>query len=135
MTYPLSTTHRLTKTDTSSIRVFLQAYDQYIMEVKVRGERLPAKNVVCTKLSRSANIKFCVDVEWVESLTALAFFDDVLTYDILAEWCYQNFLDENSIASKKVATLDVLDDLVEKKLRIYLVGSISQSWIENLFVL
>lgn len=125
---------RLTKTDATSIRVFLRAYDQYATEVKERAKQLAAKDVVSTEVARPVNLKFCVDAEWIESLIALDFLDDVTTYEELSDTRLRAYLDDKAVESKEVVTLDVLDDLVAKELRINMADSNAQSRIENLFI-
>lgn len=57
-----------------------------------------------------------------------------MTYDNLTEKRLQKYADDKLIESREVVTLDVLDDLVTKILRINMADSNAQSRIENLFV-
>lgn len=42
----------------------------------------------------SVHLKVCVNAEWVESLTALGFMEDVVTYNELTDTRLWTFLDE-----------------------------------------
>lgn len=79
-------------------------------------------------------LKFCLDVVWIESLIDLGFIDDVSSYETLTDDQLWTYLDKKSEESKETVTLDTLDDIVSKKLRIKISDSDAESRIENLFV-
>lgn len=66
----------LTDTDSESIRVFLRKYDQYCREVKSRARQI-GDGSPSSEVARPANLKFCVDAEFLESKIALGFIEGV----------------------------------------------------------
>ncbi|CAN8069928.1 unnamed protein product [Agarophyton chilense] len=67
---------RLADLDSKSVRLFLRSYDQYSLEIKKRAEQLQLNSAVSTKSVRPVSLKFCVDIELVESSLTLGLITD-----------------------------------------------------------
>lgn len=73
--------------------------------------------------------------EWVEPLIDLDFSDSVKFYADLLDSVLWTYLDNESKKTKKIVTLDVLDELVKKELRMNMVDSNANSRVKNLFTI
>lgn len=67
---------KLANNNEKSKRIFHTAYNQYAKETKKRVKQLVGSNVY-TKVLTTANIMFCVDAIWLESLIDQESIDDV----------------------------------------------------------
>eukprot|EP00171_Calliarthron_tuberculosum_P004017 IDg4017t1 len=72
---------------------------------------------------QAVQVKFCVDAEWIESLIDLGILDNVTSYDELTDDQLQTYFDKKAEESKEVLSLEKLDDLVAKQLRINMSDS------------
>ena len=84
---------KLLNTDAASIRSFIRSYDQYAKEVEQRAKQLSATMTISTETITPVSIKFCCDVEWIESLIALSFLK-VATYDDLDDVTLRQYLED-----------------------------------------
>lgn len=123
----------LKATSAASIRTFLRAFDQYAREVQER-----AHQVFDSELSSEAvipvHLKFCFDSKWIELLIDLEFLKEVSSYNGLMDDILRKYLEKKSQKSKELVTLDIQDDLVQKKLRINMSNTAAKSRVENLFI-
>lgn len=125
---------RLTKTDSTSIRSFLRAYDQYVTEIAERSKQLTAASTITTEAISPVNLKFCVDAEWIDSLIALGFIESISTVEELTDALLRDYLNGEAQESKEVMNLHSLDDIVKKELRTDMSDSNAKSRMRNLFV-
>lgn len=65
---------------------------------------------------RSVDIKFSVDVNFLESTISLGFVDNVLSYDDLTDTAVRTFLEESAKEANEVVTLDMINKIVEAEL-------------------
>lgn len=63
----------LTETDAALMHTFLSSYNQYVNEIKLRARQITSE--VDRKGFRRVDLKFCVDINFLESLTDLGFID------------------------------------------------------------
>lgn len=122
----------LAEHDSESIRAFLRRYDQYCREVEARARQL-VDGSSTTEVTRPANLKFCVDAEFLESKIALGFIEDVKDFASLTDAQLRTFLEERSKESKTVVTLDKLDSIVESDLRTNMKETSASTRMEDLF--
>lgn len=73
-------------------------------------------------------------MDWVESLIALNFIEDVESYETLEDKTLRKFLEDESKESKEVLSMDILDDIVSKELRTNMSDRNAKSRMRNLFV-
>ena len=124
---------RLLQTDSESVRVFLQLYDQYCKEVLSCAAQLTATVSISTEAVRPVNTKYWVDPEYFESAIALGFIE-ATSYDELSETDLREHLDQNAQESLETITLETLDEIVDINLRMNMKDKNSKSRIESLFV-
>jgi transposase InsO family protein len=124
---------RLNKANAESIRVFLRLYDQYVEEVRARAQQL-VPGEVSTEAVRPVKLKFCVDPEYLESIIALGFIKDVQSYESLTDEILRQFLETKSQESKESVTIDILDKIVDRSLKMDMTDRNAESRMQNLFV-
>lgn len=113
----LSVDHpRLLETRPESICVFLRKCNQYANQIIFRARQL-GSDTASTKPAQPVDLKFCMDVEYLESFIALDFISDVTDYADLLEEQVREFLGDRSKESKKVVTLDKLNKVLKSELR------------------
>ena len=124
---------RLLRTDSESVRVFLPLYDQYSNEVTARAEQLTVHGATSSEAIRPVNLKFCVDPAYLESAIALGFIeaDD---YDSLTDSVLRVHLEGKDKESEDSVTLEALDDIFERELKMDMKDTNTRSRIETLFV-
>lgn len=123
---------RLLETDPESIRVFLKKYDQYANEVISRARQLRTSSSG-TEPVRPVDLKFCVDVEFLESSIVLEFITDASNYEDLTDEQVRAFLAARATESKEVVTLDMLDDIVKRELRTNMKNNNATARMQDLF--
>lgn len=113
--------------------MFFRLYDQYCKEVISRAAQLTATGSISTEAIRPVNLKYCVDPEYLESAIALGFIE-VISYDALSDSDLREHLNHKAEESQETATLDTLDDIVDRNLRMNMKDKFSKSRMESLFV-
>lgn len=126
---------RLVNTDPESIRKFLRRYDQYTNTVLARAKQLStdASSTVTTESVRPVDLKFCVDVEYLESCMALGFIDTATDYNSLTNEDVRKVLDDRCRESKEVLTMESLDVIVERELRTDMKNTNATARMQDLF--
>lgn len=71
---------RLLKTSPEAIWSFLRKYDQYATAVLSRANQLSSPTLTMEAM-KSVDLKFCIDVEFLESAIALGFLPDVQKFE------------------------------------------------------
>lgn len=99
---------RLTKTDAVSVRLLLRTYKQYARELNVRARQLVGEDVITTEATKSLQIKYCVNAEWLESLINLDFIFNVCSYDAINESQLEQYLTKNAEESKDLVNINSL---------------------------
>lgn len=125
---------RLTKKNSISICSFLREYDEYARELKECAQQITGGNLVSTDIEKPVQIKLCVNSEWLESFIDLEFILNADSYDSLEGVTLRNYLDSKASSVKDVVTIDMLDNIVEKNLRINMDEKDARFKTENLFV-
>lgn len=125
---------RLLRTDAESIRIFLRLYDQYKDEVSARALQL-TDNGSSTEAVRPVNLKFCVDADWLESAVTLGFINDAESVDEVTDSILREYLDTKAEASKDTVTVDSIDALVDKELKMDMSDRSATSRMEALFAM
>lgn len=64
---------RLTKTNLTAIRSFRRDYNQYAREVSQRALQLTGGDLISTDVSKPAQLKFCENSEWLDSVIDFRF--------------------------------------------------------------
>lgn len=123
---------RLVHTDPESIRTFLRRYDQYSTTVLARAKQITSE-ALSTEAINPVDLKFCVDVEFLESSIALGFISNATDYDTLKDQDVREFLEERCKESKETVTLDQLDKLVQNKLRTDMKNNNATARMQDLF--
>lgn len=123
---------RLLETDPEAIRIFLRTYDQYANEVRSRAQQLGSSSS-STEPVRPVDLKFCVDVEFLESSIALGFITDAPDYKSLTDEQVRNFLSKRAEESKEVVTLEKLDGIVSRELRTNMRNTNAAARMQDLF--
>lgn len=77
---------------------------------------------------------FCVDVQYPASAIALGSLPDVTTYDELDDDRLRNYLEDGAVESRETTTIDDLDELVERELKMNMSDRNFKSRIEGLLV-
>lgn len=80
-------------------------------------------------------MKFCVDVDILESKIALSFIDDVSTYDELTDAEVQTMLEDHVKDIKDFVMLDMLDKIVQVELRTNMKNSNAKACMQYLFTI
>lgn len=65
-------------------------------EIRERAKQLISKDANTTEAATTVHLKLCVDAEWIESLIALGFMDDVLTYGNVTDEELWTYLDKKA---------------------------------------
>lgn len=125
---------RLVRTDPDSIRIFLRLYDQYEREVTARAAQVTGADAATTEAVRPVSLKFCVDPEFLESAIALDLIPDASSYNDLTDTVLRKHLEAEAIDSKEALSLDALDEIVNRELRMDMANPNSRSRMQTLFV-
>lgn len=67
------------------MRKFLRPYDQYNNEVTARAQQLVTTDRMTTEPVQPVKIKFCVDLEYLESVLTFGFIEGVDSYESLTD--------------------------------------------------
>lgn len=129
----------LTKTDSSSIRTFVKASDQYCHKVICRAKQLQAgadaaDKRITMEASISMELKYCVEATHFSSCTALGFIIDATSFDSLTNAQLRSYLDKQAVKCKDTATLELLDKQVTKELVMHITNRNAKSRIQNLLM-
>lgn len=124
---------RLIRTDAESIRVFLKLYDQYSNEVKARAQQLTTVGSSSTQVVRPVSLKFCVDPEYLESAIAFGFIE-AETYEDLTDSVLRKYLEKKAEESPEAITLEAIDSIVDRDLRMNMGDKNARSRMESLVV-
>lgn len=101
---------RLTDNDSTTIWTFLRKYDKYKHEATSRARQL--NGAADAEAALPVNIKYCVDVDFLESSIDLGFIPNATSYDTITDVEVRAFLD-GRVNQKKVVTFSKLDKIVE----------------------
>lgn len=123
---------RLLETDPEAIRVFLRTYDQYANEVLARAQQLGTGSS-SNEPVRPVDLKFCVNVEFLESSIALGFITGANDYKSLSDELVRTFLEQRAEESKEVVTLEKLDEIVSRELRTNMRNTNASARMQDLF--
>ena len=123
----------LLRTDSESVRVVFRLYNQHSNKVTARAGQLTVYGATSSEAVWPANLKFCVDSEYLEFAIALGFIeaDD---YDSLTDSVLRVHLEGKAKESVDSVTLEALDDIVERELKMDMNDKNARSPIETLFV-
>lgn len=103
---------RLLKAYSKSIRSFIKRYDQHSTTVVAQANQLALKTLT-TEAVKPVDLKFCVDVAFLESAIGFGFFPDVQNHKEITDKQLREFLDSLCEETKKAVTLEQLDKLVQ----------------------
>lgn len=123
---------RLVHTDPSSIRTFLKRYDQYSISVIARASQLTSQTLTTEAVTPIA-LKYCVDVEFLESSLICGYIDGCASYADLTDSQLRSFLEERSAESQDSMTIEQLDKIVSQKLRTNMRNNNAKSRMQDLF--
>ena len=123
---------RLVETDAESIRTFLRKYDKYCHEIRSRALQIAGGSGAADAV-KPIDLKFCIDVEYLESSIALGFIPGVDSYETLTDTEVRNFLNSRAVESKEVVTLDKLDKIVDGELRTNMRNNNATARMKDLF--
>lgn len=84
--------------------------------------------------AKPAQMKFCVNSKWLESLIVLQFIMDVTSYGILADGQLRKYFESKAKSSNDVESIDMLDKIVEQSLSTDMTDKDAKSRIETLFM-
>lgn len=122
---------RLTETDAASIRTFLQKYEQYRYEVTSRTHLISGSDQ--TKTVRPVDIKFCVDMELLESPIDLGLIPGAASYNKITNEQVRCFLDDRLKESKETITLTKLDKIFKEELYTNMRSTDATARMQDLF--
>ncbi len=126
---------RLDEFDAESVRKFLSEYDQYAREIIEFSQQLQRDGAVTTEPVQPVSLKFCVNVDLVESLLTLGLIENApCNYDELTDEVLRTHLD--SIAEESEITIyrEKLDLIVEQDIRMSMKNSSVRSRMQALFL-
>lgn len=121
-------------TNFSTIRVSLCAIDQFARKIQDRPHQLSileASSEAFTLL----HFKFRVDIEWIEGLLTLNFLVRISPHEGSTNNVLGEYLKQKPKESKRVFSLIILDNLLQKELYINMSNRTTKFWSKNLFVL
>lgn len=114
---------RLRHTDAKSICTFMRNYEQ----CQISSNSPNTENV------RPVNLKFCVDVDYLQSTIALGFLEGADCYKTLTDSQVQAFVAKRAEESKEAVTLDKLYKIVKDELRTNMRNSDATARMQDLF--
>lgn len=128
---------RLTEPDPASIRTFLKQYDLYRQTIIARAKQLQpsseGSSTTTTEVILPMQLKYCVDAKHFSSCIALGFIDGVTSFDAMTDEQLRTYLDKEAEYSKDAVTLEGLDELIEKKLKMNMEKKNARSRMQRLF--
>lgn len=101
----------LTKTDAFSITSFLRRYEHYLSRILKRDEQVKSTGIVTVDVISPGDL-FCFNAEWLLSLMALGFIDDIRMYDTLTHTERCCFI-ESRAEKKDVVSLEKIEKIVK----------------------
>lgn len=125
---------RLIRTDDESIRIFLQAYDQYAKEVSERAQQFAAADPTIVEAVRLVNVAFCVYVEYLKYTIAVGFYDDFEHYESLEDSILRTFLGKRITKSKELVSLPAFDVIFARVLKMDMSNKEAIFCVQNMFV-
>lgn len=127
----------LTQTDPASIRTFFRKYDQYCRTVKSRAKQLnvnaEGSSTTTTETILLMELKYCVDAQYFTSCIDLGFITGVTSFEDMTDTQLRKYLDDKAEESKDALTLDGLEELVRKKLKMNMDNRNAKSRMQGLF--
>lgn len=126
----------LRKPDTASIRAFPNQYDQHFQTVIARAKQIQsAEGTSTTKLEAilSMLLKYCVDAQHFISCMALGFIEKVTSFDKMTFEQLRLYLQSEVEESKDFITVEALEEMGEKKLKINEDKENARSRMQDLF--
>lgn len=124
----------LLRTDVESIRILPRLYDQYSDEVTAGAQHLTASWSTTTEAIRPVNLKFCIDPEYLESPVTLGLIPDVEDHDTPTNWALRSYLDYRFQAPQESMSLDTLENVVDRDLRMDITDTSARSPMEFVLV-
>lgn len=82
---------------------------------------------------RPVDLKFCMDVDFLESSIDLGFITNDTSYEDLTDEQVRAFVETRSADSKEVVTLEKLDKIVKNELRTNMKNSNAKARMQDLF--
>lgn len=126
---------RLLRTDPDSIRDFLRLYDQKKRTVLARAAQITVgDDSITTEAVRTNSLKFCVDSEYPESAIALKLITGATSYEALTDTVLRSFLNKEEEDSKGTISLQTLEEIVERELRMYMGNESGRSRMQSPFI-
>lgn len=125
---------RLCKTDVAFVRLFLRSYDQYEREVIERVCQIVGQDVISPNVDKPIQMKFCMNPEWLESLTELDFHPVVASCDKPRDKQLQEYLSKKANESSDAVTMETLVHIVKNELHNDMAYNDARSRIQTLFV-
>lgn len=107
---------RLTNTDPEAIRTVLRRYNQYTNTVLARARQL-TNNALMTEVIKPVDVKYCVDVAFLESSIVLGFINGAKAYKELNDEQVHSVLEERCKESMETVTLEQLERLAQHRIR------------------
>lgn len=121
-------------TNASSILKFVLEYKKYAKEVEGRARQVrPSAETAMTEPVGPVNMKFCVDMKWLESTIALGFIDGIEEYDRLSDKVLFDFLESLAKEPKETINIESLDEIIGRELRMNISDTNAGSRVKNLF--
>ncbi len=124
-----------------SSRTFLVKYDPYVREIIERHEQRVSTNDADGSVEppKPVSLKFCVDACSLQAAIVMGIIKDrngcrIESLDSLTDSDLRSFFESKAKASKDNVTVQMLDKLVEKSLRMDMRDKCPMSPMENLFV-
>ncbi|PXF46597.1 hypothetical protein BWQ96_03586 [Gracilariopsis chorda] len=109
-------------------------YDQFRKTVTARPVQLTKSGSKATEAMCPVNLKYCIDHEYVESAIALDLIPHVNSYNHLTDSNLKKYLDGNAEASQDSLTLESLDAIFDRELRMDMSDKSARSRMEALFI-
>lgn len=105
---------RLSKTDSEYIWIFLRKYDQYANELTERAKQFGES---VERRTRPVELRFCIEIEYLESAIDLGFIREATSYNELTDEILRQYLAEKAEESNQAVKLEALDSIVRRTLR------------------
>lgn len=126
----------LRQTEPASIRAFFRQYDQYCRTVIAHAKKLhhaDGPSTTTTEAVLPMQLKYYVDAQHFTSCIALDFIDDVTSFGDMTGEQLRAYLNSEEEESKEAVTLEILDELIEKKLGMNMDNKNNKSRMQGLF--
>lgn len=72
--------------DSASLRLSLRLYDQYVRKVQECAWQLIVEGELSHTASQVVGLKYCVDIDWINSLIDLELIKGVESYELLQDY-------------------------------------------------